>query len=110
MTAVWETLLVIVYFTTFALWSVLSYIFLKKYLKAKKVSPELTGVLFILLFASLSVAFEHIYYGLMVSGDYGFLPRIFYIILSQPQFWILPKIMFLVAGLIMMYIILYKGE
>ncbi|MBW1740702.1 MAG: hypothetical protein JRJ42_06135 [Deltaproteobacteria bacterium] len=109
MTTLWETLLVIVYFTTFALWGVLSYIFLKKYKKAKKVSPELTGVLFILLFASLSVAFEHIYYGLMVSGDYGFLPRMFYTILSQPRFWILPKIMFLVAGVIMIYVIV-RGE
>jgi hypothetical protein len=108
MTAAWETLLIIVYFTTFALWSVLIYIFLKKYLKAKKVSPELTGVLFILLFASLSITFEHIYYGLMLSGKYGFLPRMFYTILSQPQFWILPKIMFLVAGVIMIYLVLHS--
>jgi hypothetical protein len=110
MTSPWGTLLIIIYFITFGLWSILSYIFLKKYLKAKKISPELTGVLFILLFASLSVAFEHIYYGLMLSGNYGFLPRIFYTVLSQPQFWILPKIMFLVAGVIMIYIILRGRE
>jgi len=77
----------IVCFTAFGLWSVLSHISLRKYLNAKRVSRELTGVLYIYLFASLSVVFEHILYGLMVSRDYGFLPRAFYtVLLSQPQF------------------------
>ncbi|MDB1122697.1 PAS domain-containing protein [Vibrio algarum] len=93
------------YWILIVLWLIIFAFYLKNY-KQLKAFGGFTVVMFaILTIDAIRTLFESIYYGLYFTSEHGFIPIFIANTLSNPALWLLPKIVNIVAALLIIFCI-----
>lgn len=93
------------YGTLFVLWSTILFLYLYHYRKIRALSAAVSLLLGILAIDAFRTTVESAYFGLYFSSIYSYLPREFYEFLSRPEVLILPKLLNLVAAMVIVFLL-----
>jgi diguanylate cyclase (GGDEF)-like protein/PAS domain S-box-containing protein len=101
-----ELLTSVSYWVLTVLWMVVLALYLVSRKQARSVDRTVTVLLTILSIDAFRTLFESVYFGVYFNSLYGFIPRAFFDVLGQPHFVIVPKIVNVLAGLIVLFILI----
>jgi diguanylate cyclase (GGDEF)-like protein/PAS domain S-box-containing protein len=65
-------------------------------------------LLVVLIIDAFRTLFESIYFGFYFNSQYGFLPASIEALLGQPQFLVIPKLINIIAGLVVLFILIRR--
>lgn len=98
--------LCLTYWVNVFLWSGLGTVFGRKYIRAKKTTPTVKSAIVSLTIVCFVRGLVDFYYAVLINARYGALPNVFYVIMSRPQLWMIPKIATLLSGFYLLWLIL----
>ncbi len=85
-----------------ALWLVILWLYLNNLRQYRVVGKTVAILLIILAIDAFRTLFESAYFGLYFNSLFGFLPKSIHNLLSQPQFLIIPKVINVIAGVLVL--------
>ena len=91
-----------------ALWLVILGLYLGKLKQVKAVDRTIAVLLTILAIDAFRTVFESIYFGLYFNSQFGLIPIGFYDILSKPALVIVPKLINLIAGFLVLFLLIQR--
>lgn len=94
------------YGALFILWSSILILYIYNVRKVRRLSLAVGVLLSILAIDAFRTAFESAYFGLYFSSIYDYLPKDLYEFLSRPEVLILPKILNVVAALVVVFLLI----
>jgi diguanylate cyclase (GGDEF)-like protein/PAS domain S-box-containing protein len=94
------------YWILTALWLVILVLYIAKLRHSKAAEKTVTVLLVILAIDAFRTVFESAYFGLYFNSLFGLLPKIFHDVLSQPGLLVIPKILNIVAGLLVLFLLI----
>lgn len=98
-----------IYFLLTISWLYILYFSIKEILKGKLSSKSLFTVLFlILIIDSLRTIIESVYFGTRLASQYGVLPKEVFLILSNPNYLFIPKLINAIAATAIIFLIFKK--
>lgn len=100
-----EIITLATYGTLFILWSSILILYIYNVRKVRALSLAVSVLLSILAIDAFRTTFESVYFGLYFSSVYDYLPRELYAFLSRPEVLILPKLLNLVAALVIVFLL-----
>lgn len=96
------------YWVLTILWLVILWLYLSKLRQSQAVGGTVATLLFILAIDAFRTVFESAYFGLYFNSLFGLLPKGIYEVLSQPALLIIPKILNVVAGLLVLFLLIRR--
>ena len=96
------------YWILTALWLVILGLYLGKLRKIKAVDRTVVALLSILAIDAFRTLFESVYFGLYFNSQFGLIPIDFYNVLSNPAALIIPKIINVVTGVAVLFLLIYR--
>lgn len=103
---VFELITSATYWILFILWSAIFLLYLFHLRKHQRYGYAVTILLLILALDAFRTLVESAYFGTYFTSLYGFLPHVFYETLSKPGLLIMPKLVNLVAGLLVLFLLI----
>ena len=103
-----ELITPISYWVLTALWLVILGLYLGKLKQIKSVDRTIAALLTILSIDAFRTLFESVFFELYFNSEFGLLPMDIYDVLSKPGFIIIPKIINIVTGLAVLYLLIYR--
>jgi PAS domain S-box-containing protein len=100
-----ELLTPISYWVITAIWLVIIVLYLGKLKPSFSIGGTVTTLLIILSIDAFRTLFESVYFGLYFNSLFGFLPKAIYDVLADPAFIIIPKVINIIAGFIVLFIL-----
>lgn len=90
------------------LWLVILWLYITKLRSLKAVDEIVAVLLLILAVDAFRTLFESVYFGLYFNSLFGLLPKTIYEALSQPSLLIIPKLINVVAGLTVLFLLIRR--
>jgi len=94
------------YWILTALWLVILGLYLTKFRHSKKTDKAVSVLLVILAIDAFRTVFESVYFGLFFNSLYGLIPKVIHDFLSQPELLVIPKILNIIAGLLVLFLLI----
>lgn len=99
----------ILYFLLTLSWIYILYFSIKEIAKGKLSSKSLFTILFlILIIDSIRTIVESLYFGTRLASQYGVLPKDVFLILSNPNYLVIPKLINAIAAISIILLIIKK--
>ena len=89
-----------------ALWITILILYVLKFKALKIVGGAVAVLLSILAIDAFRTSFESLYFAFFHNSNFGLLPKWIHTTLSQPQLLIIPKIVNIVAGLLVLILLI----
>ena len=93
------------YWVLVGLWLVILWLYLSYLKNSKSTDKTVTILLVILAIDAFRTLFESTYFGFYFNSLYGFLPKSIHDVLSLPQFVVIPKLLNVIAGLLVLFLL-----
>lgn len=90
------------------LWLVILGLYLSKLRQSKVIGGAVAVLLSILAIDAFRTVFESVYFGLYFNSLFGLLPKGIYDVLSQPALLIIPKLLNVIAGLLVLFLLIRR--
>ena len=94
------------YWLLTALWLVILVLYIAKLRHSQSAEKTVTVLLVILAIDAFRTVFESAYFGLYFNSLYGLLPKVFHEVLSQPGLLVIPKILNIIAALLVLFLLI----
>jgi len=94
------------YWILTVLWLVILGLYLAKLRKTKAADKAVSVLLVILAIDAFRTVFESAYFGLFFNSLFGLIPKIYHDVLSQPGLLVIPKVLNIVAGLLVLFLLI----
>lgn len=94
------------YWVLTVLWLVILALYIGKFRESKKLGGAIAALLTVLAIDAFRTLFESIYFGLYFNSRFGLLPEGIFEVLSDPALLIIPKLVNVVAGIVVLFILL----
>jgi len=95
-----------VYWALIVVWGIIIFFYAGEYRRVRRIRPALTALLIVLFIDAGRTLFESIYFGAWCTAQTGLLPRAVYTVLSEPEYWFIPKALNLIAALLVVLVII----
>lgn len=106
--SIFDILTPLTYLALIIAWSVVLVYFTKDWLQYRYDNKAIGVLLFVLIIDAFRTLFESVYFGIWQSARIGWLPEDWYEIFAAPQYVIIPKLVTLVAGILIVVILLRR--
>lgn len=96
------------YWVLTILWLVILLVYTLNFRVFKMAGKAVAVLLFVLIIDAFRTVFESVYFGLYFNSKFGILPEGIFELLSEPHLLIIPKLVNIVAGLLVLGLLIYR--